>query len=190
MDQIENFKLPNWCGSYNKNIELRKKGLCEEAFKVLDQFFIDYVNQNKQSRREIVVIVNEIADFYNNGNLYLPINLHRKIIEPEIHDWIKEEPMNPIPLIWTREINFLLRALHIESNNQIALNKAANAIINKISYNQHEIEAGYGYLGNPIEDIELIDSFLKFIANIVDEEKKDYYSKELEVLKMDAILSL
>ena len=190
MDQIENFKLPNWCGSYNKYIELRKKGLCEEAFKVLDQFFIDYVNQNKQSRREFVVIVNEIADFYNNGNLYIPFNLHKKIIEPEIQVWIKEEPLNPIPLIWTREINFLLQALNIEPNNQIALNKAANAIINKISYNQHEIEAGYGYLGNPIEDIELIDSFLKFIDNLVSNEKKDFYFKELEILKMDAIQSL
>lgn len=187
---MEDFKIPNWCSSYNQYIENRKKGLRAEAFKFLDQFFIDYLNQNKQSRREFVVKVNEIADFYCKYSLYLPFNLYKKIIEPEIQDWIKEEPMNPIPLIWTRDIKFLLQALIIEPNNQMALNKVANAIINKISFNQHEMEAGFGYIGNPSEDIELIDSFLNFINNIVDIEKKDSYLKELEILKMDAIQSL
>ena len=187
MNYIEELKVLNWCNSYIQYVQLRDKGLKKEAKKALDQFLLDFKKQDTQSRRNFIVIVNEIVYYHNNYNVFLPFNLYEKLINPEIQEWIKEEPTNPIPLIWTRDIDSLLKAIVIDPQNQITLNMLGDLIVNKISMNQHELTAGFAYDGNPKEDVQLIDIFSTYMENLVDIVKRDTFINILASLKKNAV---
>lgn len=190
MNNIEFFESLNWCTSYVKYIQLKLKGLRKEANIVLDQFFLDFALQPKESRRVFINRVNEIVYNHNEYNLYLPVNLYSKVLLPEIERWIRDEPNNPIPLIWTRDLTNLRKAIVIDPDNQIGLNLFAEIIINKISMNQHELTSGFSYSGSPNQDIELIDFFLNKVNKINDENKRNNLIKKLNNLKRCAIMSL
>lgn len=49
--------------------------------------------------------------------------------------------------------------------------------------NQHEISLGFSYQGDPIEDIQLISFFKRFINNILDEKKRLFFQRELDDLE-------
>lgn len=189
INDLKELKALKWCDSYITYVELRSMGLKKEAMKQLDFFFLEFQKQNKYLRREFIEKVNEIGYCSNNYNLYLPVNLYN-LFKQEIREWINDEPDNPIPLIWSRDIVLLKRAVEINPENQTALILLGNLIINKISMNQHELSAGFSYSGSQSEDIKLIDFFLHYIDSIVDNAKKNEFTEKLLTLKKQAIDSL
>ena len=75
------------------------------------------------------------------------------------------------------------KAVELNPADQIALEILAKRIISKISMNQHEINSGYAYNGNPKEDISLIDFFENYVNKIIKEERRTEIIKTLSELK-------
>jgi hypothetical protein len=63
-------------------------------------------------------------------------------------------------------------------------------LINKISLNQHEIASGFEYDGDPKRDIELIDSYERFLDNLTLSSVRETYRRIVPDLKNSAIKNL
>jgi len=187
MNKVKHIESLGWCNAYINYLDFRSKGLRKQAMNALNQFFLDFQKQSKKSKREFINEANELA--YNSGDysLYLPVNLYEALFKPEIKEWINDEPYNPLPLIWTRDIEALKQAVGIDPCNQIALNMLGRLIVNHISMNQHELAAGFRYSGNPYEDVNLINFFFDYLDNLNDPETRNEFSYTLNQLKSCAV---
>lgn len=184
LKEIEALK---WADKYLDYVQLRNKGLKKKAQIKLGEFFADFILQNKSSRREFIDLINKVAFTTNDYSAYLPFNMHRDLLLPEIIDWIKDEPLNPIPYKWSSKWEDNKKSLELNPQDQIAIEKFANYVIGKISMNQHELPHGYPYDGNADGDASLIDFFEKFALNITDVEKQKKILNTLAELKQCAI---
>src|SRR6266487_6871053 len=97
-NELEQF---GWCNQYIQYLQLRKSGLKKKAQDSLGEFFNDFQLQSKQIRREFIDFIHKKAFSTKDYSTYLPNNLNEDIFKPEIENWIKEEPDNPVPYKWT-----------------------------------------------------------------------------------------
>lgn len=176
-----------WAFRYRTYLKLRKKGLRKAAFAELEKFILSFKMQDKASRWNYIDIINQLAHETNDYNLYLPWNLDKKILEPELNEWIKMEPNNPIPYKWSLDFSLLKKSLELNPFDQQTLDIYYTQLINKIRLNQHEIEFGFGYSGDPKEDLDLIDSSEQYIANISDDKKREKIRRDMQMLSISAL---
>ena len=183
MKDINELMFLSWCSKYYHYIHLRKLGLKKNAQKTLVSFFDDFNIQDKLTRREFIDSIHTIAFYSKEYSLYLPYNLVNEVMKPEIYKWMEEEPMDPIPLKWSYDIDLVKRSIVLDPSDQIALALYGGMIIGGIEMNQHEIDHGFMYDGDPTKDIELIDFYLGYINNIKDPKIKEDYTQRLTGLK-------
>lgn len=182
----EKLKEIPWTEKYIEYLDLRKLGLKKKAQPLLDLFLDELNRRSKQERRYFIDLICRIKFFTKESGLF-PTDLYTKIVLPEIEEWLKEEPRNIIPKRWSNNLEENKNALIIDPSDQIALEIVGNKIINRISMNQHEIESGYPYDGDPTEDIALIGFYEERLNNMQDWEKKSGMQKILTELKSCAI---
>jgi len=184
---LKEIEALNWANKYLDYIELRKKGLKKKSQIKLGEFFTDISLQDKKSRRKFIDLICKAAFITDDYSVYLPNNMYQEYCLPEINDWIKDEPHNPLPYKWSSDWENNKKSLELNPQDQIAIEKFANRLIGRISMNQHEIAHGYPYDGTTNEDISLIDFFEKFVMNITNAEKQNNIIKTLAELKQCAI---
>lgn len=172
-----------WASNYTKYLEYRRKGLRKEGLGFLTKFANDFKSQGKNERRRFLDYVFGLAFISEDYSEYLPVNLYNELLVPEIKNWIDDEPDNPNAYRWSADLSNVKKAVELNPIDQIALERAGQMIINAISMNQHEIQSGFAYDGNPKSDFELITFFEKFITNINDVEKREKMKSALSELK-------
>jgi hypothetical protein len=177
----------NWAHRYLRYVDLLNTGLRKQARIELIEFFNDFNLQSKNIRRNFINIVNKISFITNESDVYLPYDMYHNLFLPAIDKWINDEPLNPIPYKWSNKFEDNKKALELDSKDQITIEKISNHIIGKVSMNQHEIENGYSYDGNPNEDILLIDFVIPFVQNLEEVIKRVEIIKTLKELKDCAI---
>lgn len=187
METIKNLEKFSWAGNYLEYTNLRKKGLKKQSQAYLTEFIEVFKKQNVSERRNFVDSVYSIAYLTSDYSTFLPMNLYKEAIQPEIETWIKEEPDNPIPNKWSYDLNNNKKAILLNPNDQIAIENFANKIINKISLNQHEVTMGLPYDGNPQEDISLIEFAEGVLPNYQNDGKKESFTESLRNLKVTAL---
>lgn len=183
-------KSSKWQNLYTEYIDKKKKGLKRDAKILLESFIDIFAKQNKESKRMFIMEVYDLVNSTGNFNLYLPMNLYLRSIKPEIDQWIKDEPNNIIPLRFSSDVNHLKKAIVLFPNDQVALWALGEMIVNHISMNQHELPSGFGYSGNSVEDIELINFYIDQISGLTDSNKKNALLNELINLKNNAFSNL
>lgn len=175
-----------WTKKYLDYLQLREKGLKKKSQLELKEFFEIFHLQNNAQRRNFIDLVCTLAYKTKKYSTYLPENMFVHIFRPALNCWIAEEPTNPIPFKWSDDFNNNKRAIELDPQGQIGLEKFAKLLIGKISMNQHELSSTHHYDGIVDEDIALIIFFEKFLKNIVDCEMQNTLSETLAELKKSA----
>jgi hypothetical protein len=176
-----------WAIDFLNYISAREKGIKMQAKLHLNSFLGKLAAQPKQEQRIFIDKIFSLGFYTNDYSLYLPMNLYVDFVLPIIQQWKQDEPFNPTPFHWSNKFDDNKAGIELDPNNQIALEKFSTQLINKISLNQHEISAGYGYHGNPENDLALIDFFLPYTKNIVNSERRLAVIAQLSGLRKSAI---
>lgn len=174
-----------WAKYYFNFLDFKSKGLRQKALECIREFIKVFNEQSKSERRKFINSVNLEAFKIGNFNNFMPHNLYQ-IFTDEIQKWQKEEPNNPIAFKWTHDYIDLMKSLSLDPHDQVTLEMLSSNIINKIVMNQHELDAGFGYQGNPKEDIELITFLLPHLESLIDHEKKNRLKEILKDLEESA----
>jgi hypothetical protein len=177
-------------GTYREYLSLYQRGEKEKAKKHMLKFIQELKMLPTIERRVFIDKANQAAFLSNQYSMYLPINLYNEVVLPEIDNWVIEEPNNPIPNRWSKNLEDIKKAVVVSPKDQIALENFASRVVGKISMNQHELESGHTYDGDPKDDFSQIIFLEKVIVNIVDVEKKEQYQKILFELKKTALSCL
>lgn len=164
----EEFK---WAKDYFEYLDLRSKGLRQKAQHSMTEFLKEFEKQVNLERRKFINELNLEAFKTSDFNKYLPHNLYQTLSN-EILNWKIEEPYNPIAFKWTHDPIDLLKSISLDPNDQVTLQMLCSNVINKVAMNQHELHAGFGYFGNPQEDLELINHLKPYLNNFINQEKK------------------
>jgi hypothetical protein len=177
-----------WANKYLDYIRLLNIGMRKQARSSLIEFFSVYNLQSKDKKRNFINTINILSFITNKSDIYLPYDLYNNIFLPEIESWIYDEPLNPIPYKRSNKFENNRKSLELDPKDKITIEKITNYIIGKISMNQHELQYGYSYDGEPKNDILLIDYIIPFLKNIEDTFKRKSTTKVLEELKFSASL--
>jgi hypothetical protein len=183
MEILDNLRKRKEYSKYIEYLDLRNKGLKKQGQTLLKDFLKDFELQDKTSRRYFINNIYTLAFLSNDYNTYLPVNLVEQVLKPEINDWIKDEPDNPIPYKWSYDFNLIKKSLELNPFDQITLDLFGKMLINKISMNQHGLSSGHPYDGNPNEDINLInfyEQFADYIQSIENRENVKHILMELK----------
>ncbi len=173
----------SWADHYNQYLNLQERGLRKLAFIELDAFILEFQKQDKIARWRFIDYVNKVARKTEEYNLYIPYSLFKNIFEPEINDWMSTDPKNPIPYKWSSDFNLLRRSVELNPHDQDTLEIYYARLINTVCMNQHEIEPGFGYNGNPERDLLLIKDGEQYIIHIEEYEKRSRVTERLDELK-------
>lgn len=186
-NELNNF---TWANRYKEYLSLREKGLKKPAQAELEKFILDFYKQNKLARRDFIDCIYRIGQEANDYTHYIPYNLSNQVIAPELKNWREDEPQNPIPYRWSSDFDLLKKSVELDPFDQISLDLFFTRLKNKISLNQHEVEFGFHYDGNPQEDYNLISKYEKYIGNIKSQEKSEKLKHEFSELKETALKSI
>jgi len=159
----------------------KEKGLRKIALKELDNF-IDLLNSKTLEKR--IAFINWIEERRMNNHEIIdlvPYQLQTKLIDPTLKEWIKEEPNNPIPLRWTNTKESLIKAIELDSDEQISKYRLYHKVIGWIDYNQHELEH-YLYIESPKED--------KLLLEMLKEKVDGLENSKYAIEEIDARLSI
>lgn len=186
---MEECKLEDfvWATSYQAYLDLQKRGLRKDAFLELEKFILNFKAQDQINRWKFIDLIYRLGEETDNYNLYTPWNLNNNILQPELNEWMKLEPGNPIPYKWSSDFLHLKRSVELNPFDQQALKMYFTRLINGIRLNQHEVEFGFGYSGDPHRDLKAIDDSASFIQNISNAEGREKNRKNLEELKQVAL---
>ncbi|MBX2921175.1 MAG: hypothetical protein KF746_03205 [Chitinophagaceae bacterium] len=183
-------KTIGWANSYQAYLKLQKIGLRKAAFLELEKFILNFKMQERINRRKLIDLIYQLAEETGDYALYLPWNLHSNVFQPELLEWIKQEPTNPIPYKWSSDFSQLKKSIELNPSDQQALKMYYTRLINRIRLNQHEVEYGFGYSGDPQKDLKLIEEGELLINNINDSGEKEKNRISLEELKHIASSSI
>jgi hypothetical protein len=173
--------------NYFSYLNFREKGLNKQSKDCMKDFIRDLKGMNKSDRQFFIDWVYRQAFEKDNYGSFLPWNLVHEIIKPELNNWMKEEPENVIPYIWSFDSVLLKKALELQPQNQIAIELLAKRVMGIISMNQHELNSGFGYNGDPEDDLKWIDFLWNYVYNLKDELKKEKITKNLQTLQIEAL---
>jgi hypothetical protein len=135
----------------------RENGLRKQAFRSLSQFISTAIAWDFDRRRDfadrLCLLQHELPDVSN----LVPHPLHHDLVLPTLREWATREPNNPIPFRWQGSDEDLRRAVALDSNEWIAREMLAWRLLAGVDYSIHELPNGYGYIGDPAEDLRLLD---------------------------------
>ncbi|MCG2618158.1 hypothetical protein LZZ85_27910 [Terrimonas sp. NA20] len=180
--RIDELKPKAWANEYLRYLDLRKKGLRKASFEALEQFILIYNDLDKTLRRLFIDFIYQIGREAGNCDEYIPVNLY-SVFKMELNKWIKEEPENPIPYRWSSELSLVKRAVELDPSDQLTLDIFFSRLIKGIEMNQHEVEFGFAYDGDPMQDLQLIISVESYVVYLEDAKMKEEVKKSLLVLK-------
>lgn len=183
----ESFRHIKWAQLYIQYVGLRNRGLKKQSMIALVEFIKDFTLQSKEQKRSFLDEVYHETFRSKEYSTYLPQNLVEQVFKPEIKNWIDEEPHNVIPYRWSYDLQNLKKAVEISPTDQISLVLFGEKLIGRVSMNQHEIQHGYGYDGDPQADLELISFFENKASNISDISKRNELMQQLTELRNVAL---
>lgn len=186
MADIEDIGKAKWAIHYINYLNYRKKGLRKEAFNELSLFFSDFKNEEDKSRRWFINYIYALAFQTGNYSLYIPENFSKELIKPEIANWIKDEPDNPIPYKWSFDSLLLRKSVELNPNDQDTLSLLFSMLLSGVNMNQHEIDAGHPYDGDPEKDLALLEDAEQYLPFVEEKARREDLKRQIAELKLVA----
>ncbi len=174
-------KNPKW-KEYSAYCLNREKGLRKLAFKNLDNFITSTQNWTINEKIDFVKVIFSLFESVSEADYGgFPQPLSEKVIKPTLEKWCNFEKTDNNPFRWYgkyyRSEDHLLTALEINPSDDLARSKILDWWTYNIYYSIHHLPEVY--IGNLQEDLLLIEKIKEQISLLVDDKRKDYYTKEL-----------
>ncbi len=174
-------KNPKW-KEYSTYCLNREKGVRKLAFKNLDNFIKSTqswtINEKIDFVKVIFSLFESVAEADYGG---FPQPLSEKVIKPTLEKWCEFEKTDNNPFRWYGKYygseDHLFKALEINPSDDLARSTILNWWTYNIYYSIHHLPDGY--IGSPQEDLLLIEKIKEQISLLTDNEKKEFYTKEL-----------
>jgi len=109
--------------------------------------------------------------------MLVPHPLRKRIVEPTCTEWIEREPKSSEPHRWLGFYDHLKLALQLNPNDEIAARKFINTILGSTHYATHELP--YGYLGDPYEDMKVLDEAEAVLPALSNEGERRHCATEI-----------
>lgn len=161
----------------------KEKGLKNKALNHLNRFIKSMNDSPIEDRIEFVDWLNTI-DHFNGFDIHghFPQPLRQQLTRPTIDEWLKIEPNSSVAHRWNGTDESLAKSIELDPNEQIARFKIVRNCINHVSMSQQELHTGYGYIGDPIADLDRINFCIGYVDGL-NREDKDLFAKTLIGLK-------
>jgi len=185
----------------------RDKGLRKQAFERLNDFL---KNTESWTDEEKIKFVTFLCPYYEDMSLYCPFPhpLSEKLIKPTLEKWCSSEVADSNPFRWYGMFygnsEYLKKALELNQHEGkmrqnllekidseyldgiLKLNSQDDQVrqillqrgINRLWYSVHHLPDGY--IGEPKEDLILIDELQNEIAKLSDIKLQQFWTEELE----------
>lgn len=166
---------------YAKYCEMLEKGLRKEAFSHLSKFTESSARWSFSEKKKFVSWLYHYAYPKRFLNSLLPHPLRVNFLEPTLVEWICREPENSEPHRWLLGLEHLQEAVRLEPSDEIACYLLTNTILGHVGYSIDELPAGY--IGNPKEDLILLQEAESAMSGVPDAEEKLEYLFEIAEMK-------
>ncbi len=186
VDNMDELKQAGWANEYVQYLDLRRKGLRKDSFIALEKFIQIYNSLDNTYRRFFIHFIYRIGWKKGDYNEYVPVNLYN-IFKTELSLWMKDEPENPIPYRWSSDLSLIKKAVDLNPSDQLTLDIFFSRLVKGIEMNQHEVEFGFRYDGDPMQDLELIVDGEFYVRYLDDTRRMENVKKFLLILKEVAL---
>ncbi len=166
---------------YANYCEVLERGLRKDAFNHLAKLIESSAGWSFSEKKEFVTWLYHYAYPNRFLNQLFPHPLRVKLLEPTLAEWICREPDNSEPHRWIGGLAHLKEAVRLNPTDDIACYLLANTILGHVGYSIHELP--YGYIGNPKEDLILLEEAESVMGGISDKEKMSEYQSEIAEIK-------
>jgi hypothetical protein len=160
----------------------REKGLRKKAFTHLDNFLVTATKWKINQKIEFIKFLFPFFETIKDADYGpFPQPLSEKLVKPALEYWCENESKDERPFRWLgiyyRSEEHLLKAIELNPNDDISRLQLINCWIYNIYYSIHHLPEGY--IGDPVEDLELAEKAIKQIELLTDSDQKDKWKKKL-----------
>jgi hypothetical protein len=169
-------EVPEWSdyAAYCSKLEC---GLRPQAFASLRRFIDEMKRANFSQRKRFVAWVLSHAEQHNTSGMLLPHPLHKQLVEPTLDEWRQREPLSSVPLRWIGTPDKLRLAITIDPSDEIAHRKLIRYILGVVSYDTHELPAGY--LGDPQVGLQLLTEAEAALDHLSQDDERAFFAREI-----------
>ena len=168
--------FPAWT-EYARFCELLDRGVRKEALAHLAVFVEQAVTWPFAEKKEFISWLYPFIQEHNDTCLLIPHPLYEEFVKPTLLEWIEREPITAEPRRWLGTPEHLKEAVRLDPSDEIARSRLTETVINWVAYSIHELP--YGYLGDVIEDLQILKELESIIAEIANEEKRSSYRRQV-----------
>jgi hypothetical protein len=163
---------PDWY-EYSQYCKLLEQGLRKQAQAHLTSFIDALSSQPFLERKRFVSWICNYC--YNNAaaQLLIPYPLQKRLVEPTLIEWAGHDLTNSEPYRWLGTESDLKKAISLNPDDEVAIIKLAEMILNGVAYSTHDLP--YGYLGNPKEDLTALDEVEVAVQKLKEGGKRETY---------------
>ncbi len=160
----------------------REKGLRKKAFNHLDNFLDTATKWTLNQKIEFIKFLFPFFETIKDADYGpFPQPLSEKLVKPALEYWCENESKDERPFRWLgiyyRSEEHLLKAIELNPNDDISRLQLINWWLYNIYFSIHHLPEGY--IGDPVEDLELAEKAMKQIEQLTDSELKDKWKKKL-----------
>lgn len=175
-------KNPEWIDYANYCFN-REKGLRKEAFKHLDNFLKLTENWRTEHKIEFVEFLFPFFESVEDADYGpFPQPLSDRLIKPTLLEWCKTEKVDGNPFRWYGKYfhseEHLFKALEINSSDDLSRQTLIGIWTYNIYSSVHHLPEGY--IGEPLEDLQLGEKIKEHIAKLTTQELRQSWTKEAE----------
>ena len=162
--------------AYVRYLRDRERGLRKQSFRHLDRF-IEHVLSLPFERRCGIVDRLKLIDRERVATDLIPFPLRDRLIEPTLSEWKVRESNNATPRRWSYDLHDLRQAVRLDANEHIARRTLVADLLRDVSHATHEIAAGFGYIGDPAQDLPKLNEAERLLEDMQDPEQRAALSR-------------
>ena len=166
---------------YANYCNYKEKGLRKQAFNYLNEFIDVAVKWDLEERYYFVEILMNILNSNPNIHGLIPQPLDVKLVQPTLHEWVKENETDPSGYRWLGGQENWRKAITFDPEDKVSEKRLIKRLIYNVYFSTHHMPAGY--IGDAKRDMEEITEVEVLISNLDSDEEKIAYLNELKVYK-------
>jgi hypothetical protein len=166
---------------YARFCELLDRGVRKEALAHLAVFIRQAATWPFAEKKEFISWLYTFIQGHTDTYLLIPHPLYEEFVKWTLAEWTEREPINAEPHRWLGKPEHLKEAIRRNPADEIARRRLTETVINWVAYSIHELP--YGYLGDVIDDLQMLKELESIIAEISNEEKRSSYRRQVTEMR-------
>ena len=170
-------KVPEWA-DYFAYCDLLEHGLRKQALVRLENFISALLTTPFEQRRRFVSWLYQRV--WDTGwlNTFIPHPLNTRISEPTLREWVEREPDVAEPHCWLGTIDYLRRAVALDSHSDVICTRFIRCVLGGIDYATHELPLCY--LGDdPLEDLADLAKADELLSRVRNADERVHFAARI-----------